>query len=57
MKNIIKKSIESMKINNLDPSGVGGNCFEIFGYDFLLDIDYNVYLIECNTNPCIEYSC
>ena len=28
--------------------------FEIFGYDFMLDHDFRVYLIEVNTNPCIE---
>mmetsp|Transcript_28324 Transcript_28324/g.20453 ORF Transcript_28324/g.20453 Transcript_28324/m.20453 type:complete len:81 (-) Transcript_28324:179-421(-) len=28
--------------------------FEIFGYDFMLDEDFKVYLIEVNTNPCLE---
>jgi len=31
-------------------------CFEIFGYDFLIDCGFNVWLIEVNTNPCIETS-
>ena len=31
-------------------------CFELFGYDFILDQDFNVWLIEVNTNPCIEES-
>ena len=31
-------------------------CFELFGYDFILDEDFNVWLIEVNTNPCIEES-
>ena len=31
-------------------------CFELFGFDFFLDIDYNVWLIEVNTNPCLEES-
>jgi len=31
-------------------------CFEIFGYDFIIDSNYNVWLIEVNTNPCIETS-
>lgn len=31
--------------------------FEIFGYDFMIDEDLKVYLIECNTNPCLELSC
>jgi hypothetical protein len=30
--------------------------FELFGYDFILDEDFNVWLIEVNTNPCIEES-
>jgi len=34
------------------------NCtFEIFGYDFMIDEDFNVYMIEANTNPCFELSC
>ena len=31
-------------------------CFEIFGYDFMLDSQFNVYLIEINMNPGIEIS-
>ena len=30
--------------------------FEIFGYDFMLDSDFNVFLIEINTNPGLEIS-
>ena len=30
--------------------------FEIFGYDFMMDEDRNVYLIEINTNPGLEIS-
>lgn len=28
-------------------------CFELFGFDFLLDEDLNVTFIECNTNPAL----
>ena len=31
-------------------------CFELLGYDFILDSDMNPWLIEVNTNPCIEQS-
>ena len=27
------------------------NCFELFGFDFLIDEDFRVWLIEVNTNP------
>ena len=30
--------------------------FEIFGYDFMLDANFNLFLIEINTNPGIEES-
>ena len=32
------------------------NCFEIFGYDFMIDEQYNPFLIEINTNPGFEFS-
>ncbi len=42
--------------NKIDPLRVG-NSFEIFGYDFMIDETFKVYLIECNTNPCLEVCC
>ena len=32
------------------------NSFEILGYDFMIDEDFKIYLIETNTNPCLELS-
>ena len=32
------------------------NTFELFGLDFMIDEDFKVYLIEVNTNPCLEHS-
>jgi len=29
------------------------NEYELFGYDFMIDQEFKVYLIEVNTNPCI----
>jgi hypothetical protein len=30
------------------------DCFEIFGYDFMLDSAFKLWLIEINTNPAID---
>jgi tubulin monoglycylase TTLL3/8 len=29
---------------------------EMYGYDFMIDEDYNPHLIEVNSSPCMEYS-
>lgn len=34
-----------------------GHNFEIFGLDILIDQDFQPWLIEVNTNPCLEISC
>jgi hypothetical protein len=31
-------------------------CFEVLGYDFMLDEECRPWLIEVNSNPCIEES-
>lgn len=31
--------------------------FEVFGLDFMIDEGFKPWLIEINTNPCIETSC
>lgn len=30
---------------------------EVFGLDFMIDDEFRLYLIEVNTNPCLELSC
>jgi D-alanine-D-alanine ligase-like ATP-grasp enzyme len=30
------------------------HCMEIFGYDFMIDENLKPWLIEVNTNPCLE---
>ena len=42
--------------NTLDPKK-RQHSFEILGYDFMLDDNFKVYLIEANTNPCLETTC
>lgn len=55
MKNIVTISLQAVK-HKLQPIKRNGLFFEIFGYDFLIDSDFNTLLIEANTNPCLEES-
>jgi hypothetical protein len=32
------------------------HCFQLFGFDFIMDINCNLHLIEVNNNPCLEES-
>jgi hypothetical protein len=52
MRDLIKLSMNSVryKINSNDRKF----CFEVFGYDFMVDSEYDIWLIEVTTNPCIE---
>ena len=54
MKNQIIISLMSIK-GKLNPNS-RINCFEIFGYDFIIDSCFKPWLIEVNTNPCLELS-
>lgn len=54
MKMMIKHTLTSVK-RKLNPNN-REFCFEIFGFDFIVDSDGRIWLIECNTNPCIELS-
>ena len=55
MKNIAADAIKATYLL-LSPKRYENN-FELFGLDFMLDEDMNLYLIEVNTNPCLETSC
>jgi len=33
------------------------NAFEVMGFDFMLDTDLKLTLIEVNTNPCLDTPC
>lgn len=54
MKEIIEISTKAVKqkINQNERTF----SFEIFGYDFIMDSDFNIYLLEINTNPGLEES-
>ena len=41
--------------NKLDPKR-RQHCMEVFGLDFMIDDEFKPYLIEVNTNPCLELS-
>ena len=54
VKYIVELSMKSVK-DKINPNK-SNYCFEIFGFDFMMDINLNVYLLEINTNPGIEIS-
>ena len=54
MKLLIIRSMYSVR-KSIDPHR-RKHSFEVFGYDFILDEDFNCWLIEVNTNPCLEES-
>lgn len=40
-----------MNRNNIE------NCFEMLGYDFILDEDFRIWLLEVNQNPGLDTTC
>lgn len=55
MKKIATDAIKATSLF-LDSSKLQNN-FEIFGLDFMIDNKFKTYLIEINTNPCLETGC
>ena len=53
MKEICRMTFESAK----SQLKISKATFEIFGFDFLVDSQYQTWLLEVNTNPCLEESC
>lgn len=55
MKKITLDAIRSVFVK-ISPERLQHN-FEIFGLDFMVDNEFRPWLIEVNTNPCLEMSC
>lgn len=55
MKQIAADSLRA-SAGALDPSRRGYN-FELFGLDFMIDGQFSPWLIQINSNPCLELSC
>ena len=54
MKSLIKISFKSVSNKLLRESNI--LCFEIFGYDFILDNDFKLWILEINNNPGLSIS-
>jgi len=54
MKSLATDTIRAV-YKKIDPKW-HNHTFELFGYDFMIDEDFKVWLIEVNTNPCLELS-
>merc|ERR1712072_219218 len=39
--------------SRLNPRGLD-YCFEVYGFDFMIDANYRMWMIECNANPCLD---
>ena len=52
MQNAVIHSLESVQ----DMFECKQGCFELFGYDFMIDDDFNTWLIEINSSPAMDYS-
>ena len=56
IKELVHESIDATH-RNLNSKN-RSHCFELLGYDFMVDDELKTYLIEINSNPCLEdWSC
>lgn len=47
----IQAAAETLSVSDVQKS------FELYGYDYMVDEEFNPFLIEVNTNPCLEFAC
>ena len=52
MQEIVVKTFNSVR-RSIDPLH-RNYCFELFGYDFILDEKYDLWLLEINKSPTME---
>jgi hypothetical protein len=53
IRHLVAESFRAVAFNKIEPERKNFS-FEIFGFDFMIDENFAVYLIEANTNPCLE---
>ena len=57
---ILEEKIDSIIINSLEPVQdlitSRKNSHETYGFDIMVDEDFNTWLLEINSSPCMDYS-
>ena len=57
---IIEPKLRDVIINTLesvqDSFEYKRGCFELYGFDIMVDEDFNCWLIEVNSSPAMDYS-
>jgi D-alanine-D-alanine ligase-like ATP-grasp enzyme len=57
---IIEEKLKTLIINTLesvqDAFSYKKGCFELYGFDVMIDDEFNCWLIEVNSSPAMDYS-
>jgi len=56
IRHLVAEAFRAVAVGKID-SRRRQHSFEIFGFDFMVDDEFHIYLIEANTNPCLETPC
>ena len=57
MRDVFEAVGQRLYLPKIDSSTKFYNGFEVMGFDFMLDEELNLTLIEVNTNPCLDTPC